>query len=267
MKSFVWTIYLLLLTLIPVQILAQGRVVPESVLDSIANPPLMQGEVVLKFDLQNIHFGKLSEDDVPTTYRFDFTNIGKKPICLTKVTTSCGCTVASFDKEVLQPGKKGMINVTFNPHGKVGTVDTRIFIYTDISSQRPTAKVALLGEVLPFGDEWSRYPCVMGTLRLKRNTISFSALSRNSSSVERMICVNSGKKPLRLSTLMIPDYVSFHTEPEVIPPGSEADIVIKVDGKKIPGSIKDTFNFSIIVEGVDTKPSDRTIQVKATLLQ
>lgn len=64
---------------------------------------------------------------------------------------------------------------------------------------------------------------------------------------------------------MIPVYASFHTEPEVIPPGSEADLVIKVDGRKLPETVKDMFKFSIILEGLDTKPSDRTIQVKAML--
>lgn len=58
MKSFVWTIYLLLVILTPVQIIAQGKVVPEDILDSIANPPLLQKETVLQFDRQSFHFGK-----------------------------------------------------------------------------------------------------------------------------------------------------------------------------------------------------------------
>jgi len=265
MKSFVWTIYLLLVILTPVQIIAQGKVVPEDILDSIANPPLLQKETVLQFDRQSFHFGKISEDDTPITCSFSFSNIGVKPVSLTKVITSCGCTIARFDKQILQSGKKGTIDVTFNPRGKVGTIDTQIFVYTDLSTQWPTAKVVLLGEVLPFGNEWSRYPCVMGILRLKRNTVFFNSLAKKSSSVERLVCVNTGKKPLRLSALMLPVYASFHTEPEVIPPGSEADIVIKVDGRKLPETVKDVFHFSIILEGLDAKPSDRTIQAKALL--
>lgn len=265
MKSFVWTIYLLLVILTPVQIIAQGKVVPENILDSIANPPLLQKETVLQFERQSFHFGKISENDAPITCSFSFSNIGVKPVRLTKVVTSCGCTVASFDRQTLQSGEKGTIDVAFNPRGKVGTIDTQVFIYTDLSSQWATTKVALLGEVLLSDNEWSRYPCIMGILRLKRNTVFFNSLAKKSSSVERLVCVNTGKKPLRLSALMIPVYASFHTDPEVIPPGSEADLVIKVDGRKLPETVKDMFKFSIILEGLDTKPSDRTIQVKAML--
>lgn len=267
MKCLVWNIYIILIALAPVSLMAQEKAAFENVLDSLLNPPMLGGEAVLKFARQDIYVGKLSEDDAPSTYCFEFTNISKKAVFLTKVVTSCGCTVAEFDKAALPPGGKRVLALTFNPNGKVGTIDTRAFVYTNLSTQKPVAKIGLRGEVLPSDDEWNRYPCVMGALRLKRNTVLFPALTRTAFSTERMVCANSGKKPLRLSALMIPAYASFRTEPKVILPGTEADIVIKIDGTKIPAAIamKDTFNFSIILDGLDVKPSERTIQVKATL--
>lgn len=258
-------IYMVLIALIPVHLIAQVRVVPDSVLRAIANPPLLKGEVVLDFVAKDIHIGTLSEDDAPVAYRFTFSNVSKKSITLTKVTTSCGCTVARFDRKEILPGKQGSITLTFNPFEKAGTVDMKAFVYTNLSSQWPTAKIALIGEVTPTANEWKGYPCAMGALRLKRNKISFNELTRKTTSTERMVVVNSGKKPLCLSALMIPRYARFRTEPEVIPPGEQADIVITIDGRLLPPTVKDDFNFSIILDGLNARPSDRTIRVKVKL--
>ena len=50
--------------------------------------------------------------------------------------------------------------------------------------------------------------------------------------------------------------------PEVIQPGSEADIVVTVDASLIPAGKEKTFTFPIIIEGVDARPSDRTLNIK-----
>lgn len=79
---------------------------------------------------------------------------------------------------------------------------------------------------------------------------------------ERILCGNSGDKPLRLSALIIPKFATFRTEPEVIQPGSEADIVVTIDASLIPAGKEKTFTFPIIIEGVDARPSDRTLNIK-----
>ena len=70
------------------------------------------------------------------------------------------------------------------------------------------------------------------------------------------------KQPLRLSALIIPKFATFRTEPEVIQPGSEADIVVTIDASLIPAGKEKTFTFPIIIEGVDARPSDRTLNIK-----
>ncbi len=48
------------------------------------------------------------------TYRFNFTNNANKPIVITNVKSSCGCTIPSWPKEPIQPGKTGSIVVKYN---------------------------------------------------------------------------------------------------------------------------------------------------------
>jgi hypothetical protein len=48
------------------------------------------------------------------TYKFQFTNKAEKQIVITNVKSSCGCTIPSWPKEPIQPGKTGSITVKYN---------------------------------------------------------------------------------------------------------------------------------------------------------
>ena len=45
---------------------------------------------------------------------FNFTNQGTKPISITNVESSCGCTVPTWTKEPVEPGKQGTITIVYN---------------------------------------------------------------------------------------------------------------------------------------------------------
>lgn len=74
-----------------------------------------QSNKVLQFEHTVMNIGTLSEDDDPAMYHFKYHNVSKKPIYLSKLTTSCGCTVAKYDKKVVQPGEQGEIILVFHP--------------------------------------------------------------------------------------------------------------------------------------------------------
>lgn len=45
---------------------------------------------------------------------FEFTNTGDAPLIITKVKSSCGCTVPSWSKDPIMPGKTGQIEVKYD---------------------------------------------------------------------------------------------------------------------------------------------------------
>jgi len=45
---------------------------------------------------------------------FVFTNMGKTPLVLSSVRASCGCTVPTWPREPILPGKEGTIKVVYN---------------------------------------------------------------------------------------------------------------------------------------------------------
>ena len=230
-------------------------------IDSIVNPTLLEnGGQILQFDSLVRHIGRLSETEIPRSVRFPFTNVSHSVVHIANVKTSCGCMSAASDKKILAPYEKGIITLTYHPNDRVGTVDAQAFVYTNVSGKRPVARLTLLGEVVS-DDKWGHLPKAMGSLRLKRKIVTFNQLTPKQCPSERIPCANSGDISLKLSAKLLPLYITFRTEPEVLSPGEEGELVITVDGSRLPENRMSPFKFSLMVEGVRGRPSERMIQI------
>lgn len=237
-------------------------------IDSLLNPPLMkQGKEILRFEKTVLNVGTLTEDDAPQAYSFTYTNVSSEPVIITRVRTTCGCAVANVRTEKVLPGETQTITLTYHPKNHPGTIDTNAFVYLSTSDKTPVARLTLIGNIIPGADEWARYPYAMGKLRLKQNKMKFQEVVIGRQSSERILCGNSGDKPLRLSALIFPKFAAFRTEPEVIQPGAEADIVVTIDASLIPAERGNTFTFPILIEGVNARPSDRTLNVTVNCIK
>lgn len=223
--------------------------------DSLLNPTLHSSAGnILSFDKKSADIGTLYESDTVRVIRFTFRNVSDTAVTITKVTTHCGCTAAEFCKEPVAAGESSEIVIRFNPKGRYGTINTGAFVYTDKSERRPVAKLTLLGNVVD-DDEWSHLPYAMGDLKLKRKQTVF----KNGRTVSRIPCANIGVKPLKLSADLLPRYVSFATEPQVLQPGDEGDIVLTIDPAQLQRENADAVRFTVIVNGLQGAPSARTI--------
>lgn len=242
--------------------------VPQEKTDSLINPTLMKdADQILRFDRTLLDIGTLTEDDAPKTYRFTCTNVSGKTVRLTRVRTTCGCALADVQTGDILPDEKRDIMLTYHPYNHPGTVDADAFVYLSLSDKNPVARLSLKGNVLPGADEWGRYPYAMGQLRLKQNRMEFREIISGRRSSERILCGNSGERALRLSASGVPEFANFRTEPEVINPGEEADIVITIDASLIPSRKGRSFTFPIIIEGVDGQQSDRTLNIKVNRIE
>lgn len=72
-------------------------------------------------------FGKIIDGEL-VRYSYRYTNTGKSDLIISKVSTSCGCTVPTYDKSPLPPGKSGLIEVIFDSRGKKGFQNKRITV-------------------------------------------------------------------------------------------------------------------------------------------
>ena len=69
-----------------------------------------------KFDKESYDFGKVTLGK-PVSIDFKFTNTGEEPLIISKVETSCGCTVPEYTQTPVKKGESGVIKVTYTPAG------------------------------------------------------------------------------------------------------------------------------------------------------
>jgi hypothetical protein len=66
---------------------------------------------------------------------FKYSNKGDKPIRITNVKSSCGCTVPALKKNDVAPGESGEITATFNIGNRTGTQVKTVAVQTDDPAQ------------------------------------------------------------------------------------------------------------------------------------
>lgn len=59
---------------------------------------------------------------------FHFKNTGSKPLIISHVQPSCGCTVADPPKEPIAPGEEGEIRGSFDSNGKEGLQHKTLYV-------------------------------------------------------------------------------------------------------------------------------------------
>src|SRR3954470_2731125 len=74
--------------------------------------------------------------DQETVAQFRYTNKTAKPIKITNVRTSCGCTVASLKKNDVAPGESGEVTATLKIGGRAGLQQKFVPVERDDPAQR-----------------------------------------------------------------------------------------------------------------------------------
>lgn len=71
---------------------------------------------------------------------FEFTNIGKSPLIITRVQASCGCTVPKKPEQPIMPGEKGQIEVSYDTK-RPGGFSKAITIFSNAKTPRKMIKI------------------------------------------------------------------------------------------------------------------------------
>lgn len=93
----------------------------------------------IKIDKEIHDFGKVTEG-VENHCTFTVTNTGSKPLILSDVKASCGCTTPSKPEGPIAPGKSDKIEVGFKPNGK-GVSEKTITITANTDPRITVVKV------------------------------------------------------------------------------------------------------------------------------
>ena len=92
------------------------------------------------------NFGNVLEGTM-VSYEFNLKNLSSEKILIKNVQPSCGCVSPHFTKEILSPGKTGLIKATFNSKGRLGVFEKtlRVYLYPGDSMVLLTIRGNVLG--------------------------------------------------------------------------------------------------------------------------
>ncbi len=97
----------------------------------------------IEFKTETIDYGEIAKgsDGVRS---FQFTNTGSVPLIISKVSSSCGCTIPKKPEEPILPGKTGEIQVKYDTK-RVGPIRKAITVISNADT--PTKVLKIKGEV------------------------------------------------------------------------------------------------------------------------
>jgi hypothetical protein len=110
--------------------------------DVVNNPNSADGKhsgnlPVMEFEKDFHDFGRVIQGE-KVSYSFKFTNTGNSDLIISKVSSTCGCTVPDFPKTPIGPGDTQKIEVRFDSENRRGFQNKSI---TVISNTQPNSQV------------------------------------------------------------------------------------------------------------------------------
>jgi len=103
----------------------------------------------IKFKTDTVDYGTI-EKGADGLRIFEFTNTGDAPVIVSKVTSSCGCTVPKWSQEPILPGKTGEIQVKYDTN-RVNPIRKTITVISNADT--PTVALKIKGEVIDSSKE------------------------------------------------------------------------------------------------------------------
>lgn len=103
----------------------------------------------IKFKTDTIDYGTIEKGSDGVRV-FEFTNAGDAPLIISRVTSSCGCTVPKWSNEPILPGKKGEIQVKYDTN-RVSPIRKTITVISNADT--PTVALKIKGEVIDSNKE------------------------------------------------------------------------------------------------------------------
>ena len=90
-------------------------------------------------------YGTIPQDG-DGSWTFVFKNLGKESIVISRVRSTCGCTVPAWPREPIEPEASGEITVKYNT-AQAGTFFKSLYVYS--SAPNSPVKLQIKGKVTP----------------------------------------------------------------------------------------------------------------------
>lgn len=188
---------------------------------------------LLRFGESTRDLGQVTGVNGVVKLHFEYTNIADKPITILDIHSQCNCLQPAFSKKLIQPGGKGVVDVTFDPKDRFGDFSIGLTVITSNGGYKKFNTLVVKGYVISRTPEAEiKYPYALSTtLRANNKTIGMRQLSQNSGKrIRELKLFNTSTKPLKLTYLPASRFLTI-SGPQEIGAGQEAILTFTLDPK------------------------------------
>lgn len=122
----------ILLTILAITVIAAFAYAQNGVNKNPNSPVITFEKLIHKYG--NIQYGSKGECE------FKFTNTGKEPLILQRPRSSCGCTIPTWPKQPIMPGKSAKIKVTYDTK-RMGPINKSVTILSNARNRAVILKI------------------------------------------------------------------------------------------------------------------------------
>lgn len=251
MKSLLLVIALCCATIASAQI----RIIPQDEVRRATNIEVADSK--LQFQPSPLNFGTIDEMLSVWQGSAVLVNTGTETIAITQIKTTCGCLKAELPKRVLAPKERIKVALKYYPRGHAGRVRQRVLLYSNLSSDKPSAILSFEGLVTASQDRSDDYPYLRGTLRLRQERVAIGGDERE---VVRVACMNGGSARLKptVDSRFLPKGVNVRFEPVELAPKQEGDMVVEYTPQGENGGAK---SIKLYINGLNVAPRESAIEI------
>ena len=196
------------------------------------------------------NFGAFDENDGEVTCEFRFVNVGDEPVRVSNVRTSCGCTTSKPPRKAIQPGDTATVSATYNPVGRPGKFEKKIYVDMNTNPQRNV--LAIHGTVIGSSNTLrGRFPIDAGDsgIKLRKTTIPFGEVVCGRIKNEFLEVYNASSDTLRPTFESVPKYMRTAVKDPAIAPGENKAYAIVFDSSA-PG-----LDYGIVTDSITYRPA------------
>lgn len=192
---------------------------------------VVQAQPKASFDKTKFDMGSIPWKN-PSTAIFKVKNTGNKPLVISNVSTSCGCTVANWTKNPIAPGQEGEVSTTYDAKA-LGKFNKTIGVYCNAAA-RPIY-LTIKGEVsLKSKDYSATHPYQVGSLWIDKNEVEFADANKGDVIVAEIGIVNASDNVYAPVLMHLPPYLQAEAVPAKLPKNSKGVIKVRLDSKRLP---------------------------------
>lgn len=169
----------------------------------------------IQFKEKEIDFGEVESGET-VDVKYEFKNIGDKPLIIKNVSTSCGCTATKLEKREFQPGETGYIPTKFFSRGYSGKIIKTVTVTTNDPKNKHTI-LKIKGEV-----KLTKFALI----ELLPDKLSFEAPKLGEQYTREITIKNPGTIELRIVEVIHAPEISPQFPQKLVPAGGEVKINI-----------------------------------------